>query len=102
MYANVDNLMEVSCGGTVHYVLLAVPTGLFTLMQDVLKVPPEQSVSLSLDEIPDGKFVFSLMQGDTNLTDLWTYSERSMPAWITNPERTVKPNTPMLTSIVDK
>ena len=82
-YANVDNLLEVSRGSYVHYVALAVPTGLFTLMKDVLKVSPDEKVSLSLDHLSEeGRWVFSLMRGEDKLYDLWSYSENSVPPWV--------------------
>lgn len=100
MYGNVDNLMEVVRNGQSVYVLLAVPTGLFTLMQDVLRVPPEEHVCLSLDEGEDGRYIFSLMYG-TNLVDLWTYSQKSKPAWTTMKEYFVSQNTLMLRPLGD-
>lgn len=89
MYANVDNRMEVVRPSGVHIVTLSIPTGLFPLMQDVLKIPPEDLVTLSLDQL-DEKYVFSLLQGSSTLVDLWNYTPKTLPAWILEKEyRTV-------------
>lgn len=80
-YANVDNRMEVLARNTNYYVAVAVPTGLFTLMADVFKVPLEEEVRLSMDEVGD-RFVFSIFYGSDNLVDLWDYSRKTLPAWI--------------------
>lgn len=92
MYANVDNRLEVALdeGNTTFGVALAVPTGLFTLMRDVMKVPIGETVKLSIDEVIVGEdaqkeYVFSLMWGD-NLYDLWKYSRGSVPSWIFDKE----------------
>lgn len=94
MYGNVSNLLEVVQGERIHHVALAVPTGLFVLMQDVLKIPPEDSVTLSIDQVGE-RHVFSLLHG-TSLIDLWTFSASSIPAWIQGTEYIVSPNTPAL------
>jgi hypothetical protein len=89
-YANVDNLLEVSNGEAVHYVALAVPTGLFTLMKDVLKVTPEERVSLALDRVED-RWYFSLMRGEEKLYDLWSYADSTLPKWVLAEEYYVDP-----------
>lgn len=89
MYANVDNVMEVVTHAGSHRVAVAVPTGLFTLMRGVLKVPREARVNLALDELGEsdgGKFLLSMMWGNEHLYDLWTYSPASLPPWILLPE----------------
>lgn len=90
MYANVDNRLEVVLdeGETSFLVPLAVPTGLFTLMRDVMKIPIGETVKLSIDELREGdekSYVFSLMCGDS-LYDLWQYSRGSLPSWILQKE----------------
>lgn len=90
MYANVDNRLEVALdnGETTYIVPLAVPTGLFTLMRGVMKIPIGETVRLSIDELAEGEdvsYVFSLMCGDS-LYDLWRYSRGSVPQWILGKE----------------
>lgn len=79
-YGNVSNLMEVAGDGFSFGVHVAVPTVLFTYMQEVAKVPPEVSVTLAIDRQGDW-WVFSLLAGE-DLHDLWAYSDGSIPAWI--------------------
>ncbi len=87
MYANVSNEMEVvNLRGEFVTVPVAVPTGLFTIMKDVISVPPTERVTLSIDATPKGedvRYVFSLMYAD-HLYDLWDYSLGSLPKWIAN------------------
>lgn len=85
MYANVDNRMSVTDGDAEYHVLVVVPTGLFSIMKDVLKVAPEKDVSLSVDRLED-RHVFSLLSGQDDLYDLWSYSEASLPQWILSGE----------------
>lgn len=81
-YANVSNLMEVSLeDGSLYHCPTAVPTGLFTLMKDVFKVPPEEQVNLSIDQ-SGARFVFSMMVEERTLYDLWTYTMTTIPKWI--------------------
>lgn len=87
MYANVSNEMEVvNQRGELVVVPVAVPTGLFTIMKDVIAVPVSETVRLSIDATPKGedvRYVFSLMFAD-QLYDLWDYSWGSLPKWIAN------------------
>lgn len=83
-YANVDNRMEILAGNANYYVAVAVPTGLFTLMKDVFKIPQSAgTVKLSIDQVQE-RYVFSLFyEGYADmLVDLWDYSRLSLPAWI--------------------
>jgi hypothetical protein len=87
MYANLENRLEIVLTSSSHTVAVALPTGLFQLMKDVLQVLPEDQVTLYIDQV-GGKYVFGLLhepstfQGSSTLVDLWTYSEKSLPAWI--------------------
>lgn len=81
-YANVDNRLEVATARDAWTIPVAVPTELFTFMREVAKVPPEETVTLGLDETEDGEhYVFSMLAGD-NLYDLWHWSRRSIPGWL--------------------
>jgi hypothetical protein len=85
MYANVDNRVEVCVEDDFWFVVVAVPTGIFTLMRDVFKVHREELIRLSIDQ--DGeRYVFSMTRGDHDLIDLWDYSEGSIPRWIFSKE----------------
>lgn len=81
MYANLENRLEIALTSSSHTVAVALPTGLFHLMKDVLQIPPEDQVTLYIDQVGE-KYVFGLLQGSSTLVDLWTYSEKSMPAWM--------------------
>lgn len=81
-YGNISNRMEVTERGRTYYVLVAVPTCLFTFMAQVAGIKPSQEVTLSLEKLGD-YFVFSLMT-DTSLYDLWSYPGDSIPGWLTN------------------
>lgn len=78
-YANIDNRLDVAVGRG-HVVAVAVPTELFTFLKEVAKVSPEVIVNLGLDRQGD-RYVFSMLAGDS-LFDLWSYSRKSLPAWI--------------------
>lgn len=83
-YANVDNRLEVATEAGTYHVPIVVPTGLFTLMRDVFKIDPQDTVNLALDEVTDGedtKYVLSLMVHD-RLYDLWAYSYAGVPKWV--------------------
>lgn len=81
-YANVDNRIEVVRGRDTYRVAVAVPTEFFTLMKEVCDITPDEEVTLAIDQ--DGEhYVFSLLAGQ-RLFDLWRYSERSLPVWITD------------------
>lgn len=85
-YANVDNRLEVSTRDAQYLVALAVPTGLFTLMRDVLRIVPDNEVLLAVDQVTvrpdeDDRFVFSLMSGN-DLWDLWSYTAAGLPKWL--------------------
>ena len=88
MYANVDNKLELATSSGISHVAVAVPTGLFTLMKDVFRVPVDVTVNLAIDEIVDERgdrdstFVFSIIWGN-EIRDLWAYSRGSLPAWLT-------------------
>lgn len=87
-YANVDNRMEVKLTSDPAFrVAVAVPTGLFTLMKDVFKVPVGETVTLAIDQDDfKDRYVFSLMYGGDNLYDLWMYTGSTLPQWILNPQ----------------
>lgn len=84
MYANVSNVVEVARSvHSVFRVAIAVPTDLFTIMRDVLRVPLGCRCSLAIDYV-ESVFVLSLLvEGETEaLHDLWTYPSRGLPAWM--------------------
>lgn len=87
MYGNVSNRMEVSRRNRSFHVAVAVPTPLFTLMREVLKVPLDLTASLSLD-LSDSFYLLSLSVGRggdiSNLYDLWAYTEKALPSWVEN------------------
>lgn len=87
-YGNVDNRLEVTDGDRHWHVAVAVPTELFTYMREVMKVPPEETVTLALDRDED-HYVFSALAGDT-LHDLWSYSRASVPGWLLAPAYRLK------------
>lgn len=64
-----------------YHVAVEVPTGLFTLMKDVFKVPRDAEVSLSIDEVTSApaRYVFSITWGG-QIRDLWEYTK--LPAWL--------------------
>lgn len=84
-YGNVQNRMVVSPVHRPEFaVLVAVPTGLFTIMRDVIRAKPEITYSLTLDGNGD-RFILSVVpHGESDFWDLWDYSERSLPSWILN------------------
>lgn len=93
-YANVCNKMEVVASGGTYHVALAVPTGLFTVMKEVMKIPPGEEVKLLLiedsevDAVTDEEkqfYVFSLLYGENGLFDLWQYSPGTVPRWVFDP-----------------
>ena len=81
-YANVSNALEVAIGSRVYAVPLAIPSELFTLFREVCKFNKDVEITLALDLI-DERYIFSATQG-ASIFDLWSYSERSLPGWITN------------------
>ncbi len=84
-YANVDNRLEViSRDGQTYEVAVAVPTALFTLMRDVLKITREEHVTLSI-EFEDRWFLFSALTDTDRLFDLWYYTPATLPAWLRDP-----------------
>lgn len=85
MYANLENRLEIALTSSSHTVAVALPTGLFHLMKDVLKVPPEDQVTLYIDQVGE-KYVFGLLQGSSTLVDLWEYTLKTLPAWILEKE----------------
>ena len=95
MYANVSNLLEVTQDQQSYHVAVAVPTGLFLLMQQVLQVQTHETVHLSIDKVGE-RFVFAVMIGEDRLIDLWDYSENSLPAWIRSRAFIVRQNTQKL------
>lgn len=85
LYANVDNLLEIATQEGLATAPVQVPASLFVLMKDVLRVKPESSVSLAVDEVEQGedvRYVFSLLVDDQQIYDLWDYSPNSLPAWL--------------------
>lgn len=80
-YANVNNCMELALSSGMYHVAVEVPTGLFTLMKDVFKVPRDAEVSLSIDEVQatPTRYVFSITWRD-QIRDLWEYTK--LPAWL--------------------
>lgn len=85
-YANIDNRLEVSQRERpAFHVPIAVPSVLFTLCLETLKVARDDTVSLSLDEVEPDKFVFSLVYAqDTKIADLWTLSRKALPGFLLN------------------
>lgn len=79
-YGNVDNLLQITRGGREHSVYVAVPTMLFPLMKEALRIAPDEAVTLSVDQLGE-YYVFSLLAGD-RLFDLWCYSEKGLPPWL--------------------
>jgi hypothetical protein len=78
-YANIDNRLDVGVGRG-HVVAVAVPTELFTFLKEVANVPSELPVSLGITKDGD-RYVFFMIAGDS-LFDLWSYSRKSLPAWL--------------------
>lgn len=84
-YANVDNLLEFATRDEIATAPVQVPASLFVLMKDVLRIKPESSVSLAVDEVEhdeEVRYVFSLFVDDRDVYDLWDYSPNSLPAWL--------------------
>lgn len=81
-----SNVLEMTRGRLLARMAVAVPTDLFTLMAQVLKVPVEASAALAIDMVGDW-YVFSLhVIGDTeSLHDLWAYPAKGLPAWMLDP-----------------
>lgn len=78
-YANVSNELEVSFEGRELTIPIAVPTALFTFMDEVLHVSQLDSVKLYLD-FQDGFWLFGVEQaGGEAITDLWRYSRDNPP-----------------------
>lgn len=90
-YANVDNEIQLqqdlSIGDDGHWTHnvnggpVAVPTGLFTIMKGVLKIPIDREVKLFLFEYEYQQFVLGLEWGDpdTDYAYLWTYTYAALP-----------------------
>lgn len=81
LYANIDNRLDVNVGRG-HAVAVAVPTELFTFLKEVAHVPPEIPVNLGITSEGE-RYVFFMIAGDS-LFDLWSYSRKSLPAWLTD------------------
>ncbi|HGS7906757.1 TPA: hypothetical protein ACMFP1_002875 [Pseudomonas aeruginosa] len=79
-YANVSNLLEVSCNGKEVYHPIEVNTLIFHLM-DTLGVAVESRVTLYLDKAFVG-WVFGICVDDEAIFDLWRYSETEFPPWL--------------------
>lgn len=83
-YANVDNrIVRHYTNGRTKNCPAVIPTALFTLMREVLKIQPEEDVTLYL--IPDGAyFVFGMLWGekDGNVADLWFYTAKTLPHFL--------------------
>lgn len=81
-YANVANDMVIEGEGydpfKTYYVV--VPTALFTLMKDTLHVDPHDDAFMFLLR-PAGSeyFIFGLAWSEESFTDLWVYTEASLP-----------------------
>lgn len=85
-YANVVNDMVIEQEGgdrghdapKTYYVV--VPTALFTLMKDTLKVDPHDAAFMYLIRQEGSEyFIFGLAWGEEDFTDLWTYTDSSLP-----------------------
>lgn len=83
-YGNVDNAMSVVAGRTPYLVHVAVPTMLFPLMKETLRIPPESEALLGLDLV-DKWYVLSIMSGN-RLFDLWRYTPSTLPPWLLSRE----------------
>lgn len=85
-YANVDNRMEVTQRDRpAFHVPIAVPTELFTLFAQHLDIARDDPVSLSLDEVEDDNFVFSVLYAnETKLADLWSIPRKMLPGFVLN------------------
>lgn len=83
-YANVDNRIHRQYGsGAVKERPVVVPTALFTLMRETLKIAPEDEVTLYL--VPDEDYyVFGMAWGDNdnNVADLWFYTGKTLPPFL--------------------
>ncbi len=86
-YANVDNLMEMNIGGAVYHLAIAVPSELFTFLREVVRADRYDTVTLAIDKIGE-RYAFSILVAD-QLFDLWTYSDRSLPAWMRDRSRAI-------------
>lgn len=86
-YANIDNRLEVNAGGKPFHVAVAVPTMLFSLMADTMRVDRDTECTLAIDLVGE-RYVLSLLAGD-DLFDLWHYSKGSIPLWILDRKRAV-------------
>ena len=77
IYGNIDNrVMVTPKEGKGYLVSIAVPTGLFKYMKDVMQLPQDEA-RIFLNEI-DNEWVLGLsIQGYTY--DLWAYP--GLPAW---------------------
>lgn len=87
-YANVDNRLEVTQRDRPSFqVPIAVPSVLFTLFAQHLRIARDDKVYLSLDEVDDDKFVFSaLYANETKLADLWPIPRKALPGFVLNPK----------------
>lgn len=81
-YANVSNDLVIQgedyekCENHV-----VIPASLFSIMKDILKVDPATDAFLYLAR--EGEyFIFGLAWSATEYTDLWLYTERSLPEWL--------------------
>lgn len=84
-YGNLTNAMSVDIGSDRWTVPVSVPTGIFTIMREVLQVPPECPAALyvDLDDLDSDNvvYLFGIAWGDDHC-DLWSYSKAGIPAWI--------------------
>lgn len=82
MYANVSNRMEIARGDRAHHVAVAVPTGLFSFLREVVKAPIDEVFYLAMDEVGDRYFLSLVSESEDRIYDLCSYSKGSVPAWI--------------------
>lgn len=80
-YGNVDNEVQITTLSETFGVIVAVPTGLFTIMKQVFKVEPHQAAKMYLHEYEPNKFVFGIDWGEdeNDFADLWTYTWAALP-----------------------
>ena len=81
-YGNVSNLLvfEDADGNAREYPVV-IPTALFTIMRQILKVEPTDEAFLYINQ-QDEWYVFGIVWSIHEFTDLWLYSEASLPKFI--------------------
>lgn len=81
-WGSIDNAVNVCpLKGKTYKALVTVPTGLQSVFMDVLHIPPDDTVWLYLEEVPDdGWYLHAQWQGGSiPQTDIWRYP--TLPYW---------------------